>query len=127
MSDSKTLSQLTDEICSAEQVLALGGGPQAIERQHAKGRLTARERVAGLIDPETSLLEIGLWAGWQMYDDWGTAPGASVITVIGTVAGRRQMIARKRSRDYLTIAGSVDRCDRIGNRARVIRIDTHRL
>ena len=88
----KTLSQLTEEMRTESQQLALGGGADAIERQHAKGRLTARERIARLMDPDTELLEIGLWNAWQMYDEWGGAPGAGVITAIGTVAGRRQMI-----------------------------------
>ena len=39
-----------------------GGGPRAIDRQHEKGRLTARERIVKLIDPDTSFFELGLWA-----------------------------------------------------------------
>src|SRR5258708_19158676 len=72
--------------------LRAGGGEQAIERHHAKGRLTARERIALLIDPGTEFFELGLWAGWQMYDDWGGAPAAGVVTGMGTIAGRRQMV-----------------------------------
>ena len=70
----------------------LGGGREAIERQHAKGRLTARERIERLIDPGTAFFELGLWAGWEMYAEWGGAPAAGVVTGIGTVAGRRHMI-----------------------------------
>jgi acetyl-CoA carboxylase carboxyltransferase component len=77
----------------AEEVqIRLGGGPKAIERQHAKGRLTARERIAALIDPSTDLFELGLWAAWGMYGEWGGAPSAGVVTGIGLVAGRRVMI-----------------------------------
>ncbi|MBI5761143.1 MAG: acyl-CoA carboxylase subunit beta [Planctomycetales bacterium] len=76
---------------SREQI-ALGGGPQAIERQHAKGRLTARERIAALIDPDTSFVELGGWAAWNMYADWGGAPAASVVTGIATVSGRKFMV-----------------------------------
>jgi acetyl-CoA carboxylase carboxyltransferase component len=75
-----------------ETVLRRGGGNAAIERQHAKGRLTARERIDRLIDPGSYFLELGLWAGWQMYDDWGGAPAAGVVTGVGTVAGRRFVI-----------------------------------
>src|SRR5690349_14713397 len=75
-----------------EARLRLGGGKPAIERQHQKGRLTARERIARLIDEGTETLELGLWAGEGMYDAFGGAPGAGVVTLIGTVAGRRQMI-----------------------------------
>ena len=69
-----------------------GGGAKAIERQHEKGRLTARERIAKLIDPDTEFFELGLWAAWNMYAEWGGAPSAGVVTGIGTVAGRRVMI-----------------------------------
>ena len=88
----ESLAALTARLQSEETALALGGGKAAIERQHAKGRLTARERIARLLDPGTTFLEIGLWMGWQMYDAWGGAPGAGVVCGIGTVAGRRQMI-----------------------------------
>ena len=69
-----------------------GGGPKSVERQHAKGRLTARERIAKLIDPQTELFEIGLWSASGMYQEWGGAPAAGVVTAVGTVAGRKQMI-----------------------------------
>ena len=57
--ETPSLSELTDKILAAEQTLALGGGEKAIARQHSKGRLTARERIGQLIDPETSTLELG--------------------------------------------------------------------
>src|ERR671923_637871 len=63
-----------------------------IDRQHAKGRLTARERIARLLDEGTSFFELGLWAAWGMYADWGGAPSAGVVTGVGTVAGRRVMV-----------------------------------
>jgi len=87
-----SLSEMAQQLGRDEAELALGGGPKAIERQHAKGRLTARERIDQLIDPETSFFEIGIWAAWQMYTDWGGAPGAGVVCGIGQVAGRRHMI-----------------------------------
>ena len=74
-----------------EAIIRLGGGTKAIERQHAKGRLTARERIAKLCDPD-SFFELGLWAAWQMYADWGGAPSAGVVTGIGTVNHRRVMV-----------------------------------
>ena len=74
-----------------ETTIRLGGGAKAIERQHAKGRLTARERIAKLCDAD-SFFELGLWAAWQMYAEWGGAPSAGVVTGIGTVEGRRTMI-----------------------------------
>src|SRR5262245_30551718 len=75
-----------------EERIRDGGGDAAIERQHAKGRLTARERIAALIDAGTPLVELGLWAAHDMYADWGGAPAAGVITAIGTVQGRRHML-----------------------------------
>ncbi len=69
-----------------------GGGEAARERQHAKGRLTARERIAHLVDSGTPLLELGQWAAFEMYSEWGGAPAAGVVTAIGTIAGRRHMI-----------------------------------
>ncbi len=69
-----------------------GGGPKAVERQHARGRLTARERIARLIDPGSVPEEILGYAGWQMYSEWGGAPGGGVVTAIGKIAGRDWMI-----------------------------------
>jgi len=84
------MSKLT--LAEQEEVIRHGGGPKAIERQHAKGRLTARERISRILDPNTELFELGLWAAWGMYTDWGGAPSAGVVTGIGTVSGRRVMI-----------------------------------
>jgi acetyl-CoA carboxylase carboxyltransferase component len=92
MSNQHLLANATKALNNEQAALRLGGGPKAIERQHSKGRLTARERVDRLIDAGTYFLELGLWAGWQMYDTWGGAPAAGVVTGIGIVAGRRFMI-----------------------------------
>jgi acetyl-CoA carboxylase carboxyltransferase component len=86
------MHQLVEELRREERILKEGGGAKAIGRQHDKGRLTARERVARLIDPHAIFFELGLWAAWNMYQDWGGAPSAGVVTGIGTVAGRRVMI-----------------------------------
>jgi acetyl-CoA carboxylase carboxyltransferase component len=81
-----------DEIAKDEDRIRLGGGPKAIDRQHAKNRLTARERIARLLDPGAAVFEIGLWAAWGMYTEWGGAPSAGVVTGVGTVCGRRVMV-----------------------------------
>jgi acetyl-CoA carboxylase carboxyltransferase component len=86
------LGRLADAIRREEQTLLEGGGSLAIARQHAKGRLSVRERVARLLDPETSFFELGLWAAWNMYRDWGGAPAAGVVTGLATVSGRRVMV-----------------------------------
>jgi acetyl-CoA carboxylase carboxyltransferase component len=75
-----------------ESTIKLGGGAKAIERQHEKGRLTARERVALLIDKGTHFQEYGLWSAWKMYEEAGGAPAAGVVTGVGTVHGKLCMI-----------------------------------
>jgi 3-methylcrotonyl-CoA carboxylase beta subunit len=89
---SDPLRQLTSEFGRIEKELFLGGGAKAIERQHEKGRLTARERVQRLLDDPARFMELGLWAAWGMYKEFGGAPGAGVVTGIGTVCGRECMI-----------------------------------
>jgi 3-methylcrotonyl-CoA carboxylase beta subunit len=86
------LREATARILAEEETIREGGGPEAIARQHAKGRKTARERIDALTDPGSPFLELGLWAGYQMYDEWGGAPGAGVVTGIGRVVGRRVMV-----------------------------------
>jgi acetyl-CoA carboxylase carboxyltransferase component len=75
-----------------EDSIRLGGGAKAAEAQHAKGRLTARERLTLLLDEETEFLELGLWAAHGMYAEYGGAPGAGVVTGLGRVSGRLCMI-----------------------------------
>ena len=75
-----------------EAAIRQGGGAEAIGRQHAKGRLTARERIRHLIDPEPSFLELGIYAAHRMYAEWGGAPAAGVIAGIAKVCGRHFMV-----------------------------------
>ncbi len=80
-----------------EDALRQGGGARAIEAQHAKGRLTARERIALLLDQHAEgggppLFELGLHAAHGMYEEWGGAPAAGVVTGLGRVHGRLCMI-----------------------------------
>ena len=65
-----------------------GGGPKRVAKQHQKGKLTARERVAALIDPGSQFLEFGVFAGYDMYEEYGGCPAGGVITGYGRVAGR---------------------------------------
>jgi acetyl-CoA carboxylase carboxyltransferase component len=80
------LKKLTAELRELEQQLVLGGGPAKIERQHAQGKLTARERIERLLDDGQFFLEIGLLVAWDQYD--GQAPAAGVVTGVGLVHGR---------------------------------------
>jgi len=86
------LRELTADTLKIEGEIKLGGGKKAIERQHEKGRLTARERVEKLIDPGTFFQELGLWCAYEMYKEYGGAPAAGVVTGVGVVQGRRCMI-----------------------------------
>jgi len=72
--------------------LRQGGGAEAAARQKRQNKMLARERVEALLDPGTPFLELGSWAGWGMYQEWGGAPGGGVITGIGTVSGRRCVV-----------------------------------
>jgi acetyl-CoA carboxylase carboxyltransferase component len=88
----QNLGRMVEELRREERIIKEGGGPKAIARQHDKGRLTARERIARLTDSHTPFFELGLWAAWGMYREWGGAPSAGVVTGIGTVAGRRVLV-----------------------------------
>src|SRR5262249_17783459 len=83
---------LAEALKAEEARIRLGGGPEAIERQHARGRKTARERIEALLDRGSAPLELGLWAAHEMDAEWGGAPRAGVVTVIGAVHGRRVMV-----------------------------------
>lgn len=86
------LKVLTEEVLKQEAVIQLGGGPKGIERQHRLGRLVARERIARVLDNPDFFLELGLWAGFEMYPDVGEVPAAGVVAGIGLVHGRACMI-----------------------------------
>jgi 3-methylcrotonyl-CoA carboxylase beta subunit len=75
-----------------EQRICEGGGAKAIESQHKKGRLTARERIAKLIDPGSHFFELSIYAAYEMYMEWGGAPGAGTVTGLAQVCGRKFMI-----------------------------------
>lgn len=75
-----------------EAVIWQGGGAKAAEAQRSKGRLTARERLALLLDEGTEFMELGLWAAHGMYEEFGGAPGAGVVTGLGRVSGNLCMI-----------------------------------
>ena len=76
-----------------EQIqISMGGGTIAIEKQHNKKRLTARERIDNLIDTGTHFFEIGIYAAWQMYDEYGAPPAAGIIVGVGIIKGFDAMI-----------------------------------
>ncbi len=87
-----SLLQRNDLFRIDEQIIRKGGGKSAVDRQHEKGRLTARERIAKLVDDEARFVELGLWTAFGMYAEYGGAPAAGVVTGIGPVQGKDCMI-----------------------------------
>jgi acetyl-CoA carboxylase carboxyltransferase component len=88
----QALAALMAAMRAEEDTIRQGGGPKAAEAQRAKGRLTVRERLKLLLDEGTDFLELGLWAAYGMYSEYGGAPGAGVVTGLGRVCGRLCMI-----------------------------------
>src|SRR5580765_1931470 len=86
------LADLVSQVRNEEERIREGGGSKAIESQHNKGRLTARERINLLVDTG-SFFELGAYAAHGMYEDWGGAPAAGVITVLGRIHTRLVMIS----------------------------------
>jgi 3-methylcrotonyl-CoA carboxylase beta subunit len=86
------MAKLLEEIRGQEAALREGGGAKAIEAQHGKKRLTARERLGLLLDDGSELFELGLFAAFGMYEEWGGAPAAGCVTGLGRVSGRQCMI-----------------------------------
>lgn len=74
------------------EVIYQGGGKKKIEKHHSKGKLTARERIEKLIDPNTDTIEIGAFAGEGMYKEYGGCPSGGVVIKIGYVSGRQCII-----------------------------------
>src|SRR6476469_8471021 len=85
------MADLVSAIRNEEEQIREGGGPKAIESQHKKGRRTARERIQMLVDPG-SFYELGIYAAYRMYEEWGGAPGAGVVTGLARIETRLVMI-----------------------------------
>lgn len=92
LKNSRRLIDLLSSLKTEEEKIREGGGSKAIDSQHKKNRLTARERIAALIDPGTQLFELGLFAAHNMYEEWGGAPSAGVVTGLARVQGRLFML-----------------------------------
>ena len=86
------LKKIIHSIEKEELKIKKGGGVKRIEKEHKKGKLTARERIDYLLDSDTDFQELGLWAGYEMYDDVGGCPAGGVITGIGTVSDKTCML-----------------------------------
>ena len=95
------LKTLSEEYTKLRARLEQGGGAERIKRQHDQGKLTARERVAALLDRDGPWVEIGLLVAWDQYD--GQAPSAGVVTGLGRVGGRPVVVV---ANDATVKAGS---------------------
>src|SRR5213080_5199887 len=80
------MEQLVAELRERTAQVARGGGEKAVARHRERGKLTARERIDRLIDPDSAFLELSALAAWEVYD--GQAPSAGIVTGIGVVEGR---------------------------------------
>lgn len=87
------LRELTEKIASEQLTLREGGGADGQKRQIRHGRLTVRQRLDLLLDPDRPFLELGLWAAHGMYQEWGGVPAAGIVTGIGFIHGRGCLIA----------------------------------
>src|SRR5205807_1313979 len=84
------MEALVAELRERTALVARGGGERALERHRSRGKLTARERIDRLVDPDSAFLELSTLAAWDLYD--GAAPGAGIVTGIGVVEGRECVI-----------------------------------
>ena len=82
------LKLATSEVKQRLSKIALGGGTKQIEKLHKQGKLTARERIALLIDKDRPFTEIGAFAGYEMYAEQGGCPAGGVVVGLGYVSKR---------------------------------------
>lgn len=86
------LRSLLSQLEQRAAQIRLGGGKKAIEKQKAKNKKTARERIEYLIDKDSLFTELGLFAGYELYEEHGGCPAAGTVAGIGTISGRKAII-----------------------------------
>src|SRR5215467_13149032 len=79
------METLVTELRGRTELVAAGGGEASVERHRSRGKMTARERIDLLVDPDSAFLELSALAAWGVYDD--QAPSAGIVTGIGVVEG----------------------------------------
>lgn len=84
--------RLIDDLQKNLQKIKLGGGLKNIQKQHSQGKLTARERLDFLFDENSPRLEIGAFAAWDMYKEYGGCPSAGVVVELGYISGRQCIV-----------------------------------
>src|SRR5437773_8544589 len=88
----RAMAELVAAVRTEQEKIGEGGGPKAVDAQHAKGRLTARERIELLLDKDAEFFELGIYAAFEMYEEWGGAPCAGVVTGLARIHGRLFML-----------------------------------
>ncbi len=88
----RAMAELVAAVRTEQEKIGEGGGSKAIDAQHAKGRLTARERIELLLDKDAEFFELSIYAAHRMYEEWGGAPAAGAVTGLGRVHGRLFML-----------------------------------
>jgi acetyl-CoA carboxylase carboxyltransferase component len=122
-SNAAAMAALVTQIREQEGVIRQGGDADSHARQRKKNRLPARERIALLLDPGTTLFEIATFAAHGMYEEWDGAPSAGVVAGLGTICGRRFMIV---ANDATVKAGAFFpmTCKKV-LRAQIIALENH--
>ena len=83
---------LVSEVKQRAEKIKLGGGKKATEKQREKNKLTPRERIAYLCDKNSPFIEIGIFAGYEMYEEYGGCPAGGTVAGIGYIAGRQCVV-----------------------------------
>src|ERR1700728_81626 len=86
------MGMLLSQLRTRLDKIALGGGKAAIDKQREKNKLTARERIHYLVDEGAPFIEIGAFAGYEMYEEQGGCPAGGTVAGIGYVSGRQCII-----------------------------------
>jgi len=88
----RSFSQCLEDVLRGEDVIRAGGGERGVARQRKLDRLPVRERIEKLLDDTESWMELGIWAGWEMYPEWGNIASAGVVSGVGKVSGQDVMV-----------------------------------
>src|SRR5205823_14929603 len=88
----RAMAELVAAVRNEEEKIREGGGTKAIEAQHNKGRMTARERIVRLLDDGTEFFDLDIYTAHGMYEEWGGAPAAGTVTGLGRIHGRLFML-----------------------------------
>jgi acetyl-CoA carboxylase carboxyltransferase component len=98
----ESLRERCAAISREENKLREGGGKAGQDRQHKMGRLLARERINQLLDKDSPFFEVGLWAAYKMYQQWGNIPAAGAVAGIGNVCGVPCLVIANDGRRFLS-------------------------